>query len=164
MYLCSICSLNCLTINQLILHLKIYHHYDSQSVYTCRQGLCVTDVRGSDKFRKHLMKFHTSPVTTTYGLEINNLGNFVLESSDTIDNNLSECEQNQINSSVITLNNLNTSYKNIIAKSVLQFITNLYKKPTVTETLMQEIVDGISDLFSNGIVLFLKKHGNALFK
>lgn len=129
----------------------------------------MTDVRGSDKFRKHIMKFHTSPVTTTC-VEINNLSNSVLESSDTIDystsvldssdtidNNLSECEQNQINSSVMfNLNNLNTSYKNIITKSVLQFIINLYKKPTVTETLMQEIVDGISDLFSSGIVSFLK--------
>lgn len=70
------------------------------------------------------MKFHTFKVTTTYGVEVNNLGNSVLESSDNIDNNLSECKQNQINSLVITLNNLNTSYKNIITKSVLQFITN----------------------------------------
>lgn len=156
MYLCSICSLKCLTINQLILHLKIYHHYGSQSVYTCRQDGCITDVRGSDKFRKHLMKFHTFPVTTDYSIEVNNLGTSVLESSDTIYNHFTENEQNQINNSVITLNNSSTSYKNIVTKSVLQFITNLYKKPTVTETLMQEIVDGVSDLFSSGIVLFLK--------
>jgi len=118
----------------------------------------VTDVRGSDKFRKHLLKFHTSPVNTSSEIEINNLnvGTSVLESSDTIDNQLSEHKQNQINSSVPILNNSNTSYKNIITKSVLQFVTNLYKRPTVTETLMQEIVDGVSDLFSSGIVLFLK--------
>jgi hypothetical protein len=55
MYLYTICSLKFLKINQLILHLKIYHHYGSYSLYTCRQDCCVTDVRGSDKFRKHLM-------------------------------------------------------------------------------------------------------------
>jgi len=116
----------------------------------------VTDIRGSDKFRKHLTKFHTSSVTTTYGVEVNNLGTSVLESSDTIDYHLSHhAEHNQTNSSAIILNNSNTSYKNIITKSILQFITNLYKKPTVTETLMQEIVEGVSDLFSSGIV-FLK--------
>jgi hypothetical protein len=51
----------------------------------------MTDVQRSDKFRKHLMKFHTSPVTTTC-IEINNIGTSLIE-SDTIDNNLSEHEQ-----------------------------------------------------------------------
>lgn len=75
------------------------------------------------------MNFLTSPVNTTSGIEIYNLnlGTSVLESSDTIDNHLSEHKQNQTISSVISLKNSNRSYKNIITKSVLQFVTNLYK-------------------------------------
>jgi hypothetical protein len=54
------------------------------------------------------------------------------------------------------INNSNTSYQNIITKNVFQFVINLYKKPTITKTLMQKIVDEVLDLFSIDIVLFLK--------
>jgi len=59
MYCCSLCYLRDASINQLILHLKVYHNFNIHSIYTYNQGGCVRDFQGSKKFRKHLMVVHS---------------------------------------------------------------------------------------------------------
>jgi len=48
------------------------------------------------------------------------------------------------------------SYTNIVKKCALNFISKLMMKPSVTSMLLQEIIDGVIELFSSDIVLELK--------
>ncbi|KAF0723633.1 Uncharacterized protein FWK35_00027468, partial [Aphis craccivora] len=146
----------CSSINQLILHLKVYHNFNVNSIYTCNQGECVRDFQGSEKFRKHLMVVHFQNTETI------NLDTPLLEFTNNLNNKSSfEHESNHICSETnITSSATNTtssaSYNDIIINCVLEFITSLYTKPTVTEILIQQIIDGVSMLFSSELILHLK--------
>jgi len=83
-----------------------------------------------------------------------NLDTPVLQLTDYSNTSLFEHESNHIFKTPNTTSS--TSFIDIIMNSVLEFITSLYTKPTVTETLVQKIMDGVSKSFSSGIVLYLK--------
>lgn len=74
-----------------------------------------------------------------------------------------------ISEEIVNLNEINNSnfdnaeigdnirpFEEIVRDYALQFITNLLTKPNVTESLMQEIVVGATELFSSGILSILK--------
>jgi len=116
----------------------------------------VRDFQGSEKFRKHLMVIHSQNTETI------NLDTPLLEFTNNLNNKSSfEHESNHICSETnITSSATNTtssaSYNDIIINCVLEFITSLYTKPTVTEIQIQQIIDGVSMLFSSELILHLK--------
>lgn len=60
MYTCFKCPINTiLTINELILHLKMFHNLTNESLCVCNQNNCSMDFRGINKFRKHLNRDHS---------------------------------------------------------------------------------------------------------
>lgn len=60
MYTCFKCPINTiLTINELILHLKIFHNLTNESLCVCNQNNCSMDFRRINKFRKHLNRDHS---------------------------------------------------------------------------------------------------------
>lgn len=60
MYICFICSSLFSSINQLMLHLKIYHYLGTQSIYKCEQQDCIKDFQGFEHFRQHLNRVHSN--------------------------------------------------------------------------------------------------------
>jgi len=108
----------------------------------------VRDFQGSEKFRKHLMVVHSQNVETI------NLDTPVLQLTNDLNKSSFEHESNHICSAPYKTSS--TSYNNIIINCVLEFITSLYTKPTVTEILIQQIIDGVSMLFSSELILHLK--------
>lgn len=47
------------SIPQLILHLKIIHSLNKNSLFQCKQGSCCRDLIGLNKFRQHLIRHHS---------------------------------------------------------------------------------------------------------
>jgi len=47
---------------------------------------------------------------------------------------------------------LNENFESMVRSSALKFITSLNTKPYVTSSLMQEIVERTTELFSSGII------------
>jgi len=135
-------------------------------MYKCNQQGCISDFDGSEKFRQHLKRVHSIPdVTHQFSFNENCQTLDISISNDTTPVlNLSEEVVNTSDGSihfedVIGINKINYFYKSfedIVKNCALQFITNLYTKPNITESLMQEIVDGATELFSSGIISNLK--------
>lgn len=126
-------------------------------MYKCNQQGCIRDFDGSEKFRQHLKLIpdvihqfsfnntcQTSDITPVLNLpeEVVNTN----DSSIYIEDNIGPNETNYFYK----------SFEDIVRNCVLQFITKLYTNPNVTEFLMQEIVDGATELFSSGIISNLK--------
>jgi len=60
MYNCYLCSIkNLLSVNELILHLQIFHNLNNYYLYSLFLYL-IQNFREIDKFRKHLNKEHTT--------------------------------------------------------------------------------------------------------
>lgn len=137
--------LRCSSINKLILHLKVYHNFNSHSI---DQGGCVRDFQVSEEFRKHLMVVHSQNVETI------NLDTPVLQLTNDLNKSSFGQESNHICSAPYKTSS--TSYNNIINNCILEFITSLYTKPTVTEILIQQIIDRVSMLFYSELILHLK--------
>lgn len=155
MFICFICSSILSSINQLLIHLKIYHNLGTQSVYKCNQRGCIRVFQGSEKFRQHLNRVHPIPClihqdnsNSNETIPVFNLSEEVIDTNDG-----SRYFENIVDTNKIVNNK---PYEDVVRNSALKFITNLYAKPNVTESLMQEIVDGTTDLFSSGIISNLK--------
>lgn len=158
MYICFICSSLFSSINQLMLHLKIYHHLGAQSIYKCKQQDCNRDFQGSEHFRQHLNRVHSNIIPE---FTINELAfDSPIHDSDKVV---------PISEEIVNLNEINNSnfdnaeigdnsrpFEEIVRDYALKFITNLLTKPNVTESLMQDIVVGATELFSSGILSILK--------
>jgi len=134
-------------------------------MYKCNQQGSIRDFDGSEKFRQHLKRVHSIPDVIhqfsfndncqTSDIPIFDDTTPVLNFSEEVVNTTNTSDSSIHFDDVIGINKINYFYKSfedIVKNCALQFITNLYTKPNVTESLMQEIVDGASELFSSGII------------
>lgn len=155
MYICFICSSSFATIDQLILHLRHYHNLNTQSVFYCKQQECVSHFQGSKQFRQHLNRVHS--VLNINPAFLNNINspskNLNIISSAVL--NLNESQEPQ-EVEIVEEVGLNENFENMVRSSALKFITSLNTKPNVTSSLMQEIVETTTELFSSGIISHLK--------
>jgi methionine synthase II (cobalamin-independent) len=93
-------------------------------------------------------------VVHSQNVETINLDTPVLQITNDLNKSSFEHESNHIFSAANKTSS--TSYNDIIINCVLEFITSLYTKPTVTEILIQQIIKGVSMLFSGELILHLK--------
>lgn len=136
----------------------MFHYLGPQSLYTCKQQHCFRDFLELDKFRKHLTKYHiTDDIDTALNIEHKSptKSNYFLPDSDVIINEIVN-ESNFI-SGDLNEDNIDKDFKNVVTSSILSFIANLYSKPNVTAILLQDIINGVNELFSNEIIPSLKK-------
>jgi len=155
MYNCYLCSIkNLLSVNELILHLQIFHNLNNYSLFICNQNSCVRNFRGIDKFRKHLNKEHTTS-TLTLNLNLNEVTIPNVEINSTSSKSTLLNPESLISHTEIE-NKINNSFENIVTNSAVSFIADLYSNPSMTETLLQTIVTGTNELISNGIICHLK--------
>jgi hypothetical protein len=82
----------------------------------------------SEKFKKHLMVVHSQNIETI------NLDIPVLQLTNDLNKSSFEHESNHIFSTANITSSM--TYNDIIINCVLEFITSLYTKPTVTEILI----------------------------
>jgi len=155
MYICFVCSSSFATIDQLILHLRHYHNLGTQSVFHCKQLECVSHFQGSKQFRQHLNRVHFVPNINPRLLNNINIPNKNLNTISPVVLNLKE---SQVSKAVEITEEfgLNDYFENMVRSSALKFITSLNTKPNVTSSLMQEIVERTTELFSSGIISHLK--------
>lgn len=152
MFNCFLCTENKFTsTNQYIWHLKVYHNLDSQSLYTCKQDNCFRDFLGLHKFRQHLNRTHANKSNSITQLNVEIDGPLENDSGSTA------FDPNITNENSFEKNIINCTFKDIVTNNVSSFIAKLYSKPNVTDTLLQEIVEGVNELFSNEIITHLEK-------
>ncbi|CAI6372070.1 unnamed protein product [Macrosiphum euphorbiae] len=138
MYICFICSSLFSSINQLMLHLKIYHHLGAQSTYKSKQQDCIRDFQGSEHFRQHLNRVHsnTTPEFTINELvivpPIHDSDKVVSISEEIVNSNEIDINRNFDNAEI---GDSSRPFEKVVRDCALQFITNLFTKPNVTESL-----------------------------
>lgn len=162
MYTCFKCPINTiLTINELILHLQIFHNLTNQSLCVCNQNNCVMDFRGFNKFRKHLNRDHSivyNDSNSKPGISTNLPKTQVPENSEvhnpSINNIILDPNTSDIDKTYE--NKIDEDFKNTILQSVMRFVVDLQSKPNVTRSLLQKIVTDTDDLITNGIINKLK--------
>lgn len=182
MYNCFLCLKKYNSISTLIWHMKIYHNLGTQSFYMCKQQSCCRDFRGLKTFRQHLNRSHplvklnsdntsdnidsgaidnvTKP--SSFAFSLFNLSE-ITSTSDPHADTYEILEDIHVVDELIKTKNTDSSllltqvsYKNIVKKCAINFISKLMMKPSVTSLLLQEIVDGVIELFSSDIVFELK--------
>lgn len=112
---------------------------------------------GLNKFRKHLNKSHgVENLNSTLNTEhkFSTKSNDSLPDSDVITNVI--VTESNFNSEDPNKNKIDKDLNDNVTSSILGFITNLYSKPNVTATLLQDIINEVSELFSNEIISCLK--------
>lgn len=177
-YICFLCSSRHKSIAQIIWHLKTFHNLNKHSIFQCKQSSCCRELIGMKKFRQHLLRHHSvtdqindqviNSLETDSHLKINlniphnSIPNLNVSSSN---QHSSTSTNYEILEESILLNELINvpstynfvyeqvnEYKTKIEKCVLQFIAKLSMKPNVTSSLLQDIILGVSDIFSCGII------------
>lgn len=149
MYTCFKCHINTvLTINELNLHLQIFHTLTNQSLCVCNQSNCVKDFRGFNKFRKHLNRdhsiicndFNSKPHIST------NLPKTQLPENNEVHNPFIDdiiLNRNTSDNDKTNENKIDDDFKNTILHSVMRFVVDLQSKPNVIRSLLQNIVSDI---------------------
>jgi len=158
-----------LTINELILHLQIFHNLTNQSLSVCNQSNCVKDFRGFNKFRKHLNRDHSiicndsnSKPHISTNLHKTQLPENIKVHNPFIDDII--LNPNTSDSDTTNENKIDEDFKNTILHSVMRFVVDLQSKPNVTRSLLQNIVSDTDDLITNGIISKLKIKSEPLLK
>lgn len=156
MYSCFFVSFP--TIDQLSLHMKFYHNnLDSESVYCCKQGGCSKVFQGLDKFRRHLNQVHsvTNPIS--------GFSTHSHKASKDILIDVTSCNESPPGFQVPLVVSdgkekdiIFTTFDDVVKCSVLKFITKSSSKSNMTSSLMQDIIDETTELFSFGIISKLK--------
>ncbi|CAI6349371.1 unnamed protein product [Macrosiphum euphorbiae] len=157
MFNCFICTENTFsTINLYIWHLKVFHDLGSQSMFTCKQPICFRDLLGLEKFRQHLKRNHMLDT-------LNNHSNEYIDEIFTDQLNTNVFDQHKVKSTIsdsedtFNQNSKNgTNFKDVVTNIILKFISNLYLIPNLTSLLIQNIIEEVSQLFSNDIISILK--------
>lgn len=157
MYSCFVCYVSFPTIDQLFLHMKFYHNnLDSESVYYCKQGECAKGFQGLDKFRRHLNQVHSIPNPISgFSTHIYKTSKDIIDVSSYNESTpglkvplvVGEGKEEDI---------VLTTFDDVVKCSVLKFITKLSSKSNMTSSLMQDIIDETTELFSSGIISKLK--------
>lgn len=182
-YICFLCNLKHKTVSQLIYHLKILHNLDKESYYFCKQPSCFRDFRGLHKFRQHLNRNHindyynnTNDIYPCTNLELNgektinvhkntcDLMNNSIVNNDIIQENSYELSEHSILLNELISSDINHDtqvvnlppYKEKVERIVLCFIAKLISKSNITGSLLQEIIDGIINIFSSELITDLK--------
>lgn len=178
-YICFLCNKKLKTIHQLIYHLKIIHNLDKNSYYCCKQTFCHRNFRGLHKFRQHLNRNHVYNQENDRNDIISSLAPF----EDTIINesininplkfdplvNYNDNTDYELSEQTILLNELVSSdvshdteninlppFKKKVEKVILSFIANLMTKSNVSGSLLQEIIEGIINIFSSELIVDIK--------
>lgn len=143
MFNCFICTENSFsTINLYIWHLKVFHDLGPQSMFTCKQPNCFRDLLGLEKFRQHLKRNHRLDT-------LNNHSNENIDEIVTDQLNTNVFDQHKVKSIITdteeTFNqNVNskdgTTFKDVVTRIILKFISKLYLKPNLTSLLIQNII------------------------
>ncbi|KAE9528505.1 hypothetical protein AGLY_012076, partial [Aphis glycines] len=154
------CPINTiLTINELILHLKIFHNLTNESLCVCNQNNCSIDFRGINKFRKHLNRDHSmiyNDSNSKFDINTNFPKTHVSENTEVNNPFINDIlNPNTSDNDKTHVNEIDEDFKNTILHSVMRFVVDLQSKPNVTRTLLQNIVSDTDDLIS-GIICKLK--------
>jgi len=129
-------------------------------MFTCKQPNCFRDLLGLEKFRQHLKRNHMLDT-------LNNHSNENIDEIVTDELNLNVFDQHKVKSTIAdseeTFNqNVNSkdgiTFKDVVTSIILKCISNLYLKPNLTSLLIQNIIEEVSQLFSNDIISILKSH------
>jgi len=182
-YICFLCCSQQKSIALIIWHLKIFHNLNKHSIFQCKQSSCSRELIGLKKFRQHLHRHHSvtdqvndqnlyslesdTHLTTTVSIPYSGLTNLKLSSTN---QNCSTQINYEIFEESIMLNELVedvspsynfgdeqiNSYNIKIKKSILNFIAKLLMKPNVTSLLLQDIIQGVTDIFTCGIITDIK--------
>lgn len=116
---------------------------------------CSRSFNLKNSFRKHLQKhiLDEEPQSSTSKTELRN--NFTSDNTIDIDN----CFNTFPSENVDTANK--TTYIEpieILNNSIANFISSLYSNPIIPRNVIQIVVDGLDQIFSEGIVIFIKKY------
>lgn len=176
-YICFLCNLKLRSIPQLIYHLKILHSWGKESYYYCKQPFCYRDFRGLHKFRQHLNRSHVinqgndkNHFSQFTNSESNNNINYTTSHNLDSFNTYTTHQNYELSEQSVLLNELVSSddshdtelinlppFKKKVEKIVLSFVANLMTKSNVTGSLLQEIIEGIINLFSSDLIVCIKK-------
>ncbi|KAF0713678.1 SAM domain-containing protein, partial [Aphis craccivora] len=141
-------------INTLFTHFNFQHSYNTFDTFYCAEQGCLRSFNLKNSFRKHLQKhiLDEKPHTSTPLTELRN--NFPSDRIINIDNNY--C--NDISSeSQVTANKIIDSAE-ILNKSIANFIASLYANPIIPRNVIQIVIDGVGQIFSEGLVIFIKNY------
>lgn len=126
----------------------------------CNENKCLSNFKSLDKFRRHLNKYHKLPLAVTKNsINTSNQG-YILNSRDNVCNEIdSEKIVTDKSFKVLPENDIyeHDSFEDEIEKSILNFLTGLYKNCNISNKLMQTIVENTNELISDGILPKLKR-------
>lgn len=153
---CTYCSKHCYNVNQFILHIEYAHN--TQRNYECPFEGCCRSFYRRDIFKKHISLKHVidEPCSS------NNLTNSEYCNNATtisfLNPAVATSEQESTNNNIgPDLDKKIIDFEVLVAKSVLELISNLYTDSTVSREYIQKIVGHIKSFLHSGIFSLLKE-------
>lgn len=144
-YQCSLCNDSFYKVNSLIMHLKIIHKFENNSVFGCRVQSCRRSFPSANSFRKHL-KAHENKTLINLTDTFNSDNSSVIgaEQSQTsltdVVNNVENAAEDQNPSEIFE-----KFQRKLLEKSTI-FICRLYLNTSFCRKDIQVIIDFITDL------------------
>jgi len=151
---CFLCKLKLNSINTLFTHFNFQHSYNTFDTFHCAEEGCSRSFNLKNSFRKHLQKhiLDEEPHPSTSKTELRN--NFPSDHS----NDFFPGSPNTANKTKII------DPAEILKKSIANFIASLYSSPIIPRNIIQIVVDGVEQIFSEGIVIFIKNYAEQVLK
>lgn len=151
---CFLCKLKLNSINTLFTHFNFQHSYNTFDTFYCAEEGCLKLFNLKNSIRKHLQKhiLDEKPHTLIPLTELRN--NFLSDRIINIDNNY--CNDFSFESQV-TANKI-IDFAEILNKPIANFIASLYANPIIPRNVIQIVIDGVGQIFSEGLVIFIKNY------
>lgn len=148
MPVCFICKSVLKNLSTLILHFKLIHNLEDNSVYRCREYKCFRDFPNLKGFKKHMRTKHCAIH------KINKITSHCLENTLlTTANPDSSCSTTQITTNELPSLEL---FKSALKQKALTFLATLYSNSLLPRNVIQNVVDGVTDFLAGGFISLLK--------
>lgn len=164
MYICKDCHFHLPSINALWCHLRINHSYNVYSVYKCAQNGCSREYNSVKSFKKHLKDKHSAhmfgevPLQAFHQEHLAEL-NENEELNLNIRNAVEPIDYGDENEQIGDMHNVAITaldFKKVIFESSRALVATLYASSTLNRAHVQEIIELISEFFSNKFITMLR--------
>lgn len=164
MYICKDCHFHLPSINALCCHLRIIHSYNVYSVYKCAQNGCSREYNSVKSFKKHLKDKHSAhmfgevPLQAFHQEHLAEL-NENEELNLNIRNDVEPIDYGDENEQIGDMYNAAITaldFKKVIFESSRALVATLYASSTLNRAHVQEIIELISEFFSNKFITMLR--------
>ncbi|XP_022160294.1 uncharacterized protein LOC111026502 [Myzus persicae] len=136
-------------------HFNFQHSCNTFDTFYCAEDGCLRSFNLKNSFRKHLQKHildeELHPSTSQTELK-NNFPSDKIINIDNYSNDFSPESPDTANKTK-TINPAE-----ILNKSIANFIASLYANPIIPRNVIQIVVDGVEQIFSEGIVIFITNY------